>query len=495
MSKYLRLLDEGEKMGKDILAATDGEKAKKEEQKLLQTPKEKRKNIFKKTAVYASGLLFVAAVVCFIFFWLPFLKYQAAKSNYEKGAFDDAIQAFSELDDYQESKILWYEAMLAKAETLTEQGIVDSAVAVYEELEQSEIIAEQKLQVTYLKANALFDAERYQEALTIFETIEQYEDSQAFSIECNYQIALVEYEDEYFDQAYNSFIMLSEYKDSASKADECLLLQLKKVADETPGDNDLIKEWLSLAVKNSKASEDAHNIAKEILNREINAGQLDYAYTLITDTLAAHQEKYIEQGYSLAAGYINKTDYEKGRELLKLIASPEYKDAKDLMNECIYQVAAKAMESSPDSAVSDLYMVAAENYKDSRELLDSICTSEWLFDKLAFSNMQSIFVKKDILWFKGDSIFDFSIKEMYIYNVSFDTANLSFLPITGSIRVICQSADESTREKIVEINLVEPQGTGFYTAESFKYNKKSEITQILFEEITGNDGLKVFYAD
>ena len=452
----------------------------------------------KKIVLYAFGILFAVAVVCFIVFLLPYIKYQVAKSNYEKGAFDDAIRAFAELDDYQESEILRYEAMFAKAETLAEQGMVDSAVAVYEELEQSEIIAEQKLEATYLKASVLFDAERYQEALTIFETTAQYEDSKAFLIECNYQIALDEYGDEYFDVAYDSFIALGEYKDSVSKGDESLLLQLQKVVDETPSDNDLIKEWLSRAVKNSRVSEEAHNIAKVILDREISAGQLDYAYTLIMDTLADCPEKYIEQGYLLAVDYINKADYEKGRELLTLIDSPEYKDAKDLLNECIYQVAVRTMETSPDSAVKDLYMVAVQNYKDSRELLDSICTSKWLFDKLAFSNMQSIFVKKcsRLVDITGDLEHGFRCiyKHYAIYNASFDVANLSFLPITGSIRVICQSADESTRKKVLEINLLEPQETGSYTAKSFEFNDESELT-ILFEAVTGNNGLKVFYAD
>ena len=456
----------------------------------------------KKIVLYISGILFAAAVACFIVFGLPYIKYQAAKSNYEKGAFDDAIRAFAELDDYQESEILRYEAMFAKAETLAEQGMVDSAVTIYEELEQSEIIAEQKLQATYLKANALFDAERYQEALTAFETIAQYEDSEAFIVECNYQIALAEYGDGDFDKAYDFFIALGEYKDSISKADESLLLQLQKVADETPSDNDLIKEWLGRAVKNSRIIEDAHDIAKVILDREISSGQIDFAYTLITDTLADCPEKYIEQGYLLAVDYINKVDYEKGRELLTLIASPEYKDVKDLLNECIYQVAVKTMETLPDSAVSDLYTVAVENYKDSRELLDSICTSEWLFDKLAFSNMQSIFVKKGTRM--GEAYFDpgYGIRVKYykytIYDASFDAANLSFLPITGSIRVIGQYADESqvyeTREKIMEISLLDPRETGSYTVESFEFGD-AELTEILFEAVTSNNGLKVYYAD
>lgn len=110
--------------------------------------------------------------------------YESAVALMEAGNYEEAVAAFTELGDYEDSA---------------------------QKLEECENI------LAYAEAVALFEAEQYEDALAIFTTLGNYQDSLEKKLECEnalaYQAALELIASGNYENAYTALVDLGEYKD------------------------------------------------------------------------------------------------------------------------------------------------------------------------------------------------------------------------------------------------------------------------------------------
>lgn len=110
--------------------------------------------------------------------------YEAAIALMEAGNYEEAMAAFTELGDYEDSA---------------------------QKLEECENI------LAYAEAVALFDAEQYEDALAIFSALGDYQDSLEKKAECEnalaYQAALDMIDSGDYENAYTALVELGDYKD------------------------------------------------------------------------------------------------------------------------------------------------------------------------------------------------------------------------------------------------------------------------------------------
>ena len=110
--------------------------------------------------------------------------YKEANYLLEQERFDDAIKAFSDLGDYENSK---------------------------------EMVSAS----TYQKGKSLFEQKSYKEAISVFSKVEKYEDSKQFIAQANYELALIEIESKNYEEALSYLKAASGQVDGAkAKIDE-----------------------------------------------------------------------------------------------------------------------------------------------------------------------------------------------------------------------------------------------------------------------------------
>jgi len=110
--------------------------------------------------------------------------YEAAITLMEAGNYEEAIVAFTELGDYEDS---------------------------------AQKLAECENALSYAKAVALFEAEQYEDALALFTALGDYQDSLEKKAECEnalaYQTALDMISSGDYENAYTALVELGDYKD------------------------------------------------------------------------------------------------------------------------------------------------------------------------------------------------------------------------------------------------------------------------------------------
>lgn len=110
--------------------------------------------------------------------------YEAAVSLMDAGSYEEAITAFAELGDYEDSsqKLAECENVVSysKALALFESGEFEDALAIFSTLGDYQDSAEKKVEceneIAYNEAIALIEAGQYQEARVIFQRIPEHED-------------------------------------------------------------------------------------------------------------------------------------------------------------------------------------------------------------------------------------------------------------------------------------------------------------------------------
>ena len=252
----------------------------------------------------------------------------------------------------------------------------EKAMALLEDISSNSFLSdEKKTDALYLKAEALLATKKYAEAKAIYTELGEYKDSADKLAECAYQNAIQLEDQGKYMEAYDEYMELGQYKDVAERRNTCCLNAMKSAIDTNDAQkNDLIE----FCIKNPTIRDDAHEYIAISLETDLANGKSEEVYTMITEMLSSYAEHYLEPIYQLAIGYIEAKDHTKGAELLDLIAGHEYKDSAELVLECKYLSATELMKSAPEQAVESLYDLGLAEYKDSRELLDSICTPEYL---------------------------------------------------------------------------------------------------------------------
>lgn len=140
-----------------------------------------------------------------------------------------------------------------KAVSLYEDGEYEQAMELFEALGDYEDASVRVLDCHYQIAVEFANAGKYQEAQEIFLSLGSYQDSVDMAKACNYEIALGLADQEEYQKAIDIFLNLGDYKDSYQKCVDCACL-LAETAAENGGFTEAIA-FLSELYSNTKARE------------------------------------------------------------------------------------------------------------------------------------------------------------------------------------------------------------------------------------------------
>jgi len=480
----------------DLLAASGGKKILRQEQKLLETPQDKKKKLVKIIALASAGAVLAALIACFVFIGIPLIKYTAAVNDLSEGNYNEAIAVFSELGDYKDAPDKIIEAKFAKAQALYDNKQYDDAIKLCDELAASRIPSRQKNEANYLKANAIFNKGEYAQARTVFQELGKYKDSPDMVLQCTYQNALKLEAAGTFDEAYHEYVSLGEYKDAVPRSEACCLAQMEKELKNESPDN----AWLELCLKNNNIKDQALKSAASILKEKITAGSDDFAYSLLTGSLKNYPDKFTEQGYLLAVSLMNKKKYDNSKVLLEWISKANYKDSAELLKECNYQLLLIKVAKDPhaEDSIIELYEFAKINYKDSREMLDVICSPENIFNNYLMCGPTNFTqVDKDTWTYYWGGVAFYEYK----YKLSVPITVIAPIPIQGKLILKFKAPvtddywpeNTVTKEFTVEL-VIKPNKYSYtmtYTTDWLR--DYPNVTE--FRSAVGKNELRVYYGD
>ena len=162
-----------------------------------QQKKQKTKKRVRTSFIVALILAIIAGLVyAAIAFGIPYMKYSTAISYMQQENYDAAIEKFTDLGDFMDSK-------------------------------------EYKMQSVYGKAVELSKKKQYKEAAELFKEISGYSDSKE---RYSYNIGIQQFEDRDYIGASETFKSIEDYKDSKEKYEECLAALFKEAESNMKGE-------------------------------------------------------------------------------------------------------------------------------------------------------------------------------------------------------------------------------------------------------------------
>lgn len=203
----------------------------------------------------AVGVVFAARVI------IPNTNYRKAEKMVDAGQYEEAIAAFSAMDDYKDSKSRIQEAYYLQGKVFAESGDYEKAIIAFQlagdyegasdritetyyqygsalakEQNYTDAIKafisagdykdakERILEMHYLNGNALLFAERYDSAVDAFKAANDYEDSRERLLEAYYQWGLEFLERGAYENAIDCFDSTRNYKDTNERISESYYL-------------------------------------------------------------------------------------------------------------------------------------------------------------------------------------------------------------------------------------------------------------------------------
>lgn len=156
------------------------------------------------------------------------ISYHNALELLNSGEYDAATEAFKILGEYRDADKKALESQYKKAEKLDTDGNYKDAIDIWTSIEE---YSDSKLKIQdaeiawkeedYQNALALMESKKYIEASKAFDALNEYKDSVSKSIECtelkkeqDYQTALEFVDNNKYSDAISRFLLLGEYKDS-----------------------------------------------------------------------------------------------------------------------------------------------------------------------------------------------------------------------------------------------------------------------------------------
>lgn len=189
------------------------------------------------------SLVFILVLCCVLCSCGKAEDYEAAVALMDTECYAEAIVAFAELGDYEDSaqrlemcKGIVYEKAwdLLVAYEFEEAYAAFFQLGDYEDCEQ--ITREWESIRSYMEAEKLYEAEQYEEALPIFVGLGEFRDSADCARECRnalaYENAVLMMACGEYEEAITAFLDLENYEDSAQRLEECKRLKLYAEAEE-----------------------------------------------------------------------------------------------------------------------------------------------------------------------------------------------------------------------------------------------------------------------
>lgn len=316
-----------------------------EENKLIEKETALVKAKKTRNGIIAALLIMTALVTGIITFTviIPNIKYDNALHLIDIGEYENAINAFIDLNGYRDS---------------------------------SDKIIEAK----YLYADNMVASGNYYGAKEIYENISDYKDSSDQISYCDYNIAMSLMNDNKYDEAMLAFDKISGYSDSVDQIKECKYRQASEFINNSKYDNAM--ELLN-GIKSYKNSEDLLYECK--LNKaksQIAYEQYDDAISLLSSLSdnSKYSNDIIECKYELALKLMETQRFTDASKLLYQIEG--YCDSSDYILECQYQEATVFIKDH-NYQMAINYLRNITDYKDSSELLEK-CEEDQIIEQLKY---------------------------------------------------------------------------------------------------------------
>ena len=170
-------------------------------------------------------------------------KYKEAERLLSEKEYDQAIEAFENLNGYSDSAQKILEAKYKKAEQFLSEKKYDKAIVVFEDLDGYGDSTQKINETKYKKAESLFNDEKYSKAQELFASLDDYSDSVQMVERCKELITDKENKKKYkqaerdmesgdYDAAIEIFSVLGEYSDSKDRVQECLNKKYQKAVSK-----------------------------------------------------------------------------------------------------------------------------------------------------------------------------------------------------------------------------------------------------------------------
>ena len=179
----------------------------------------KRKGMI--VGIIAAIVVLAGIGVLVYFLTAPMRGYDHAMKLKESGSYQEAIEIFTELGDYEDSADQITDCRyLAAVKTMTD-GDYDKAIEKFTALKGYKDSEDQITECRYLAAKELMDAAEYDQAIEALTALKDYKDCPELINECNYQKAEAYVAEGKHSEALELYTALDQYKDSADKVNLC----------------------------------------------------------------------------------------------------------------------------------------------------------------------------------------------------------------------------------------------------------------------------------
>ncbi len=154
--------------------------------KTKQKKSSKKKGLIIAAIVISSIILLAVAGALVIIFLTPGMKYDDALKSLENQQYDEAYEAFVELDDYKDSREMAQEALYQKGLSLAASEEYRDAMDVFDRIKDYRDSSDQYQDAYYHYGIQLYSDQLYESAIDVFEKMENYELSQNYLMASKY---------------------------------------------------------------------------------------------------------------------------------------------------------------------------------------------------------------------------------------------------------------------------------------------------------------------
>jgi len=182
--------------------------------------KTKQKPKRKVVTIGAIALGLCIFIVLLITFIIPTIKYYTALNLLEDDKYIDAIEKFSHLSDFRDSKTMIQECSYQEANDLLALGSYDDASEKFIEIGEFKDSQDMIYECKFQKAHNFLEMDSFDEAIELYTELGEYSYSSKMIKECNYEKAFSLLEEDSYFKSRKLFKSLEDYKRSETMVNE-----------------------------------------------------------------------------------------------------------------------------------------------------------------------------------------------------------------------------------------------------------------------------------
>ena len=378
-----------EKKEREAKEAAEREAARKKAEEEKQR-KSRVQSIAKKTAKAILAVTLTAFLV-YVIGWhlIPFIRYKTACKALDTQDYDKAYETFAALGDFNDSADKAIETLYQKGIYLMKiEAFRDAAVEfgkVPEYLDSSELSVQCRNEADYLDAKGCLGNGDFRQAMDSFIALNDYKDSEKLADESAYLLAMQLFDKASYGEAYTYFKELSSYKDSKDRANE---------AEYQYAIQCFNAEEYEEAIKAFKTVKGYNDSAERLLEAKYQYGlaqseKSDWeTASIMFKELGTYQDseaRYQETGYKYGMELLKGEEFYKAVQVFKTLKGFQDSDAK--LNEAEYGYVKKHINKNDRLTYTYLDELKAIQYKDARELYESLY--QWEVQQIAVNTSRN----------------------------------------------------------------------------------------------------------